>query len=392
MFLSVGASAGPDIIGLIGVGKQGQRHLHELSLIPGVQVEAVDLVIDPALRAEYANNKSIELVQGDASLLYEDPRVKSIIIVTRGDTHYDIAKAALLHGKNVLVEKPFTDTEEQARDLVNLAAERGLVLLVGHNRAFLPQLVRMKEMIESGHLGKILEVDGNYLNPHQRYDSTHTALEGLGYHQLYMIQTLLGQNSPDEIKAALRSGDWETNVSMALRYGNVPVRIKLSREYSGPKTRDIVVRGDKFTATFDYSHEPALVTLQVAPTHPEELSNPALMSEFTALKAQTVFSAEEERPSLHHQLLFFLGLLQDQNTGKSNGQEAISTVSTLDNVREELTKSDLFVSKELPPTQIVTSLADIIHRRFGSSGGVVAVDGLNGTGKSTLVKTTTNYL
>ncbi|MFA6028362.1 MAG: Gfo/Idh/MocA family oxidoreductase [Elusimicrobiota bacterium] len=376
-----------EVIGLIGVGKQGQRHLDTL-VTHGVRVRAVDRTISDELRAQYASSDALSLEQGDASEVLADPRVKAVIIVTPGNTHHAIAKQALLAGKNVLVEKPFTQTAEQAEELVALAEARGLILMVGHNRYYLPHLQRLKDMIAGGKLGKILSVEGHYLNPPQKFDRTHTALEGLGYHQLYMIDALMGQDGPSKLVGAVSSESRET-VGLKLMYGEVPVTVKLSREYDGRKTRDIVVVGSEFTATFDYGGEPAFTRLEIRPT-PHALSDEqAAVDEaaLAALREQSAFKTEAEaEPSLDHQLRAFLKAVRTQETPPSSGRMAIRVVETLDGVRAALGASGVYYADPKVSAPLIVRLAREIHDRLGDKGGMVAIDGTAGVGKSTMVR------
>ena len=376
-----------EIIGLIGVGKQGQRHLKTL-VTHGVGVRAVDRVVSDDLRAQYDQSDSLRLEQADASAVFNDPRIRAVVIATPGNTHYQLAKQALLAGKHVLVEKPFTQTTDQALELVALAEERNLILMVGHNRFYLPHFQRLKTMIESGKLGKILSVEGNYLNPPQKFDRTHTALEGLGYHQFYMINALMNQDHPTKLVGAVSSEDKET-VGLKLLYGDVPVTVKLDRNYGGHKTRNVIVVGSEFTATFDYGGEPASTRLDVRPTRPREYDEPdstdhRLLDE---LQEQTVLKTRDEaEPSLDHQLRAFLDALHTRETPPSNGRMAISVVQTLESIRQALGNTGLYYFNPNLSIPLVTRLAREINGRIGERGGMVAIDGTAGVGKSTVIQ------
>lgn len=95
--------------------------------------------------------------------LIADESIDLIIINTPNYTHYDYAKTCLLAGKHILVEKPFTATVAQAKELFELARTVSKKALVYHNRRFDSGFKITKEVINSGKLGKLTEV-------HFRYD------------------------------------------------------------------------------------------------------------------------------------------------------------------------------------------------------------------------------
>lgn len=85
----------------------------------------------------------------------QDPKVDLVDICLPDNLHHEIAKAALSAGKHVYCEKPLTDTGDQARELVALAKERGLVTRVGYSFAINPAHRLAREIIDSGEIGQI---------------------------------------------------------------------------------------------------------------------------------------------------------------------------------------------------------------------------------------------
>jgi predicted dehydrogenase len=90
--------------------------------------------------------------------------VDAVAIVTPVFAHYELAKAALLAGKHIFVEKPFTSTSAQARELVDLAAKKKLKIMVDHTFLFTGAVKKIKELIDSGELGKLLFYDSVRVN------------------------------------------------------------------------------------------------------------------------------------------------------------------------------------------------------------------------------------
>ncbi|NDV65898.1 Gfo/Idh/MocA family oxidoreductase [Bacteroides sp. 224] len=95
--------------------------------------------------------------------LLDDSCIELVVVNTPNHLHYEHAKAALNKGKHVLVEKPFTITLEQAEELFGLAEKKNLQIFVYHNRRWDSDFMSVRNIIESGKLGKLSEV-------HFRYD------------------------------------------------------------------------------------------------------------------------------------------------------------------------------------------------------------------------------
>jgi UDP-2-acetamido-3-amino-2,3-dideoxy-glucuronate N-acetyltransferase len=84
-----------------------------------------------------------------------DPAVQAVVIATPAVTHYEIARAALLAGKDVFVDKPLALRREEGEELVRLAAASDRILTVGHILQYHPVIQKLKTMLEAGELGRI---------------------------------------------------------------------------------------------------------------------------------------------------------------------------------------------------------------------------------------------
>ena len=71
-------------------------------------------------------------------------------------THYELTKAALENGKHVFVEKPFTSTSAQGEELINLAAQKNLKIMVDHTFLFTGAVKKIKQLVDEGALGKLV--------------------------------------------------------------------------------------------------------------------------------------------------------------------------------------------------------------------------------------------
>lgn len=133
----------PFRVGVIGTGSMGRNHARIFSELPGSTFSAV-LDERPEVAAEIASKYNARPV---TTLEEFADSVDAATIATPTVTHFDIAKKLLERGKHVLVEKPFVETPEQARELCALAQQRGLVLQVGHIERFNPVLSALEERL-----------------------------------------------------------------------------------------------------------------------------------------------------------------------------------------------------------------------------------------------------
>jgi predicted dehydrogenase len=92
----------------------------------------------------------------------DDREIELVVICSPNETHFPYAKAALLAGKHVVVEKPFTNTSAEAKELIALSASTGKVCSVYHNRRYVTDFLTMKKIIEDGLLGEPREFFAHY--------------------------------------------------------------------------------------------------------------------------------------------------------------------------------------------------------------------------------------
>jgi UDP-2-acetamido-3-amino-2,3-dideoxy-glucuronate N-acetyltransferase len=119
--------------------------------------------------------------------------IEGVVISTPAETHFNLAREALLAGKNVLVEKPLVLLEKEALELIALAAEKKRVLMVGHLLQYHPVFVRLKEMASAGELGRI-----NYIYSHRlnlgKIRREENILWSFAPHDISMILALAGED------------------------------------------------------------------------------------------------------------------------------------------------------------------------------------------------------
>jgi len=103
-------------------------------------------------------------VYSDPTDVLKNPNIVGVTVATPAETHFEVAKAALLAGKGAMVEKPITLLSRHAEELIAIARERKLTLMVGHLLLFHPAVRKIKALIEEGELGTLQYIYSNRLN------------------------------------------------------------------------------------------------------------------------------------------------------------------------------------------------------------------------------------
>src|SRR5579864_8242650 len=148
--------------GVIGWGYWGPKIARNLDTLPHTSVSIIADLDIHRLASLTINQPWIKTTSEPSGVFSSD--VDAVVIVTPVRTHYKLAREALLHGKHVLVEKPLTANVEEAEELVALAQEQGRVLMVGHTFEYNPAVNELRNLIQSGELGRIYSIETERLN------------------------------------------------------------------------------------------------------------------------------------------------------------------------------------------------------------------------------------
>lgn len=158
-------------IGIIGFGAMGKTHAYAIKNLPfffgdlpfSVNIKGVATRSMEKSRAVAASYDIPVATTNENDLIY-DPEIDVIDICTPNICHFETAKKALLTGKHVYCEKPLCDNAKDALALAELAKKSGLVAMTVFNNRHLTAVMRAKQLIEEGRLGRILHFDMQYLH------------------------------------------------------------------------------------------------------------------------------------------------------------------------------------------------------------------------------------
>jgi predicted dehydrogenase len=149
-------------VGLIGYGYAGKTfHAPLIAAVPTLELAAVASSDAAKVHADWPG---VTVFATPAELIARDD-LDLVVIATPNDTHHPLASAALLAGRHVVVDKPFTVALDDARELVALARQRRRVLSVFHNRRWDGDFMTLRRLVADGALGRVVEMSSR----HDRY-------------------------------------------------------------------------------------------------------------------------------------------------------------------------------------------------------------------------------
>lgn len=207
------------------------------------------VVQNPDLRVKYVQSRSGRsewepvpgvTVTSDRGEVLADPEVELVVITTPLESHVELARDALEHGKHVLVEKPFTPTAAQARELFDLADDKGLVLQCYQNRRFDSDYLTAQHVAASGVIGDLLEVEMHfdYFRPEvprelvPEFTLNHSYLYGHACHTLDQVIAWFGmpRRTQLDVRQLLGPGRMNDYFDLDLYYEH-PLKVSVKSSY-----------------------------------------------------------------------------------------------------------------------------------------------------------------
>ncbi|MFY4844000.1 Gfo/Idh/MocA family protein [Aliarcobacter butzleri] len=238
-------------IALIGFGYWGPNVAKNIHANPNLNLYSIcDYNED---RLEKAKSIYIEQTtyQSDYKKLLSNPDIKAIAVAVQTSGHFHLVKEALLAGKHVYVEKPFTSTVKEAEELEKLAQELNLIIHVDHIMIFHPVIRKIKELIQNNDLGDILFIDAMRMNLGQIKKDV-SAMWDLAVHDLSIIDYLMDGKEPFYINSVGEKyyNPKESLCFLTMRYQGFISHIQ-SSWISPLKERKLIVAGTKKMVVFD---------------------------------------------------------------------------------------------------------------------------------------------
>jgi UDP-2-acetamido-3-amino-2,3-dideoxy-glucuronate N-acetyltransferase len=320
-------------IAVIGTGYWGKnlvRNFHALGALGAVcdtNAQVLQSMID-----QYPGVRAVSTLSDALT----DPVVKGVAIATPAVSHAEIIREALLADKDIYVEKPLSLSERDGQELTTLARDRGRVLMVGHLLWHHPTVLKLKELIQEGELGRIQYIYSNRLNL-GKLRREENVLWSFAPHDVSVILGLLDE-MPESIQA--QGGNYlhqriaDTTVSLLNFASGVRAHIFVSWLHPF-KEQKLIVVGDRKMAVFDDT-APWGEKLLLYPHRVKWSGNVPVANKADAEKVEVV----EEEP-LRAECRHFLECMRTRSTPRTDGEEGLRVLKVLNACQEALEKQGI---------------------------------------------------
>ena len=267
--------------GVVGPGRIAEKVVEDFAVVDDARVVAVaSRSLDRA--EDFARRHGVDRAHGSYAELIADPDVDVLYVATPHAQHAAVARAAVLAGKALLVEKAFTATAAGARDVVDLARERGVFVMEAMWTRFQPAVVAVRELIADGAIGEVRSVQAD-LGVQRAFDPADRlfalelgggALLDLGVYVVSFAQMLLG--TPDTVTAtgSLFPTGVDAEAALLLGYddGRSATLLTSLRQGLPGQARVFGTRG--WIDVLPRFHHPETVVLHRDGREPETLTRP----------------------------------------------------------------------------------------------------------------------
>jgi len=241
-------------LGVIGYGYWGPNLVRNFAT--GQRTKVVAIAEQSPQRRQVAQNMYPHLrVIEDANALFADADVDAVAIATPIFTHYELAKRALEAGKHVLVEKPLTPSVAQAEELAALAEKQKRVLMCDHTFVYQGAVRKIRDLVASGELGRILYFDSVRINL-GLFQPDFNVIWDLAPHDLTIMDFVLSQTLGTQARwvsaiGASHYGRHENLAYVTVGFDNELLGSVHVNWIAPVKTRRTIVAGDKKMVLWD---------------------------------------------------------------------------------------------------------------------------------------------
>ncbi len=283
-----------------------------------------------------------------------DPNIDAVAVATPAATHYEVVKRCIKTDKDVFVEKPLALTAEEGSELVELAEQRSRILMVGHILLYHPAIVKLRQLVDEGALGRIQYCYSNRLSM-GLIRTEENILWSFAPHDISVLLHLLCEE-PIDVRASgesyLTPGVVDVTLSRLKFKSGVAAHIFVSWLHPFKEQRLVIIGSEKM-AVFDDTAEKKLLL------YPHRVDWAGRLPK--AVKAEAIEVELEKAEPLKQECRHFLDCVEKRRTPTTDGREGLRVLRVLDACQQSLEQKDVQTPTRQPTEQAKPAGEYFVH-------------------------------
>lgn len=325
-------------VGVIGFGYWGPNLARNFFELPMSKLVVISDQKDEQLKRAKMRYPSVTLTTNYKDLF--NMGLDAVIISTPPRTHFQIAKDCMLHGLNVLVEKPITLDSRDAEELIQIADEKGLILMVGHTFEYDSAMMELKKYIEKKEFGDLYYIDTARLNL-GLFNRDSNVIWDLAPHDISILTYLLDKD-PISVSAqgnpCVFPGVYDVAYLSLIFPGNLTAFVHVS--WLDPrKVRRVTIVGSKKMAVYNDMDNEGRIKIYdkgvEAPEYNDGFGEFQLNYRSGDITVPYIRFVEPLTQECQH----FLDCIANHTQPKSSGRSGLRVIKILEAAQRSLTKS-----------------------------------------------------
>ena len=330
-------------IGVIGCGYWGPNLVRNFNHIKECNVLWCADLSEDRLQHIKELNPSIKATKNYMDII-KDKNVDAVAIATPVSTHFELAKTALQNNKHVLVEKPLADNSKYAKELIKIAEKSKKILMVDHTFEYTSAIRKIKEILETGELGKLFTIDMIRVNL-GLFQRDINVVWDLAPHDISILLFLLGR-IPESVKAEGMDyilKDIEDDVHITLKFPD-KITAHMHVSWLDPlKIRKVTIVGNKKMLVYDDTEQTEKIKIFDKGVTLEKNKLPkdeyyATWKEFKLVyrRGETKAPVLDNKEPLNAMCKHFIECIKNNKKPLSNGISGLRVVQVIEAIQKSL--------------------------------------------------------
>ena len=322
--------------GVIGYGYWGPNIVRNLRSLEGCQVVGICDQSPNARKRIQSANPGIP-VYADPKELVSSPDVDVIAVITPVWSHFELSKAALENGKHVFVEKPFTANVAQAEELINLAGQKHLKIMVDHTFLFTGAVRKIKKLLDEGVLGKLYYYDSTRVNL-GLFQHDCNVIWDLAPHDLSIMNHLLHKDAEAVVATGQSHLNGHEDIAFITAYYPDSMIAHVNVNWLSPvKVRTTLIGGEKKMLVWNDLE--ADEKLKIYDKGVDVKSQEGLYNLLVSYRSGDMWAPQVEQvEALRLELGYFVECIQKDEAPFNDGRAGLKVVRMLEAASESLAK------------------------------------------------------